>query len=122
MKVRMIVGVGLALTSVSGCTRVVSEANIPLVPVAAAPTPLVPEAYTVLAAAAIPVPAPAAQIGELPAPAQAPAPASAPPPAAQIHVLPTSAPTPAPLVAARAVPPPASRLDQYHPYWVVEVH
>jgi len=54
MKVGMMVGLGLGIASVSGCTHDVSDANVPLVPAAAAPTPLVPEAYAVRAAAVAP--------------------------------------------------------------------
>jgi hypothetical protein len=106
MKVGMMVGLGLGIASVCGCTHVVSEANVPLVPDAAAPTPLVPEAYTALAAAVVPAPPPPAQIREL----RAPAPALAP------------VPVPAPVITARAVPSPAGKSNQYHPYWMVDVH
>jgi len=104
MKVGMMVGLGLGIASVFGCAHDVSEGNTPLVPRAAAPTPLVPEAYTVLAAAVAPAASPPAQMRLLPAPEPAPAPA------------------PAPAVAARAVPSPASNWNQYHPYWMVDVH
>jgi len=89
MKVGMMVGLGLGIASVFGCAHDVSEGNTPLVPRAAAPTPLVPEAYTVLAAAVAPAASP---------------------------------PAPALAVAARAVPSPASNWNQYHPYWMVDVH
>jgi hypothetical protein len=108
MKVGMMVGLGLGIASVSGCAHDVSEANAPLVPLATAPTPLVPEAYTALAAAVVPAPPPPAQIRELRAPA--PAPALAP------------VPVPAPVITARAVPSPAGKSNQYHPYWMVDVH
>jgi hypothetical protein len=116
MKVGMIVGLGLGIASVSGCTHGVSETNVPLVPDAAAPTPLVPEAYTVLAAAVAPAPPPPAQNYVLPSSAPAPA----PPPPTQIHLL--AAQAPAPVITARAVPSPAGKSNQYHPYWMVEVH
>jgi hypothetical protein len=103
MKVGMMVGLGLGIASVSGCAHDVSEANAPLVPLATAPTPLVPEAYTALAAAVVPAPPPPAQIRELPAPAPALAPV----------------PVPAPVITARA---PAGKSNQYHPYWMVDVH
>jgi len=106
MKVGMMVGLGLAIASVSGCAHDVSEASAPLVPDAAAPTPLVPEAYTMLAAAVAPAASPPPQMRLLPAPVAAPA----PPPA------------PGPVVAARAVPSPAGKSNQYHPYWMVDVH
>jgi len=100
MKVGMMVGLGLGIASVFGCAHDVSEGNTPLVPRAAAPTPLVPEAYTVLAAAVAPAASPSAQMRLLPAPEPAPAPA----------------------VTARAVPSPASNWNQYYPYWMVDVH
>jgi len=106
MKVGMMVGLGLGIASVSGCAHDVSEANAPLVPPATAPTPLVPEAYTALAAAVVPAPPPPAQIRELPAPAPALA----------------AVPVPAPVITARAVPSPAGKSNQYHPYWMVDVH
>jgi hypothetical protein len=102
MKVGMMVGLGLGIASVSGCAHDVSEANAPLVPLATAPTPLVPEAYTALAAAVVPAPRPPAQIRELPARAPVP--------------------VPAPVITARAVPSPAGKSNQYHPYWMVDVH
>jgi hypothetical protein len=108
MKVGMMVGLGLGIASVSGCAHDVSEANTPLVPRAAAPTPLVPEAYTVLAAAVAPAASPPAQMRLLPTPEPEPAPAPAP--------------AAAPVVAARAVPSPAGKWNQYHPYWMVDVH
>jgi hypothetical protein len=94
MQVGIVVGLGLGIgiSFLSGCAPGAAEANAPL---AAAPTPLVPEAYTALSA---PVPSPAAQ-----------APVSLPPAAASA-------------VAGRAVSSPAIKSDQYHPYWVVDVH
>lgn len=102
MNLGIIVGLSLGIASVCGCATDVSEANARLVPPAAAPTPLVPEAYTALAAAVAPAPPPLAQLRLPPAPAPDPGPALA--------------------VATRAVPPPASKSNQYHPYWIVDVH
>ena len=102
MNLGIIAGVGLGIASICGCATDVSEANAPLVPPAAAPTPLVPEAYTALAAAVAPAPPPLAQLRLPPAPAPDPA--------------------PAPAVAARPVPSPVNKSNQYHPYWVVDVH
>jgi hypothetical protein len=100
MKVRIVVGLGLGIgiTLLSGCALSAAEANAPPVPPAAAPTPLLPEAYTALSA---PVGSTASPVAEAPVP---------PPPAA------------ASAVAGRAVPSPAIKSNQYHPYWVVDVH
>jgi hypothetical protein len=94
MQVGIVVGLGLGIgiTFLSGCAP---GANVPP---AAAPTPLVPQAYTALSA---PV-------------------ASTASPTAQASVLP---PLAAALAAAgRAVPSPVIKSNQYHPYWVVDVH
>ena len=93
MQVGIVVGLGLGIgiIFVSGCAPGAAEANAPL---AAVPTPLVPEAYTALSAR---VPSRAAQ---------APL---APPPAALS-------------VAGHAGSSPAIKSNQYHPYWVVDVH
>ena len=91
-------GLGIGITFLSGCAPGAAEANAPPVPLAAAPTPLVPEAYTALSA---PV-------------------ASTASPAAQAPLLPPLAAAPA--VAGRAVPSPVIKSNQYHPYWVVDVH
>jgi hypothetical protein len=98
MQVRIVVGFGLGIgiTFLSGCAPSVNEANVPP---AAAPTPLVPEAY--IAALSAPVLLTAA-------------------PAAQAPLSPT--PVAAPSVGGRTVPSSAIKSNQYHPYWVVDVH
>ena len=105
MKIGIIVGLGLGIgiAVLSGCAPSDTAATAPS---AAAPTPLVPEAYTELAAAA-----PAA-----PPLIAATAPAAIPP--AQTRPLPV--PAPAHSVEGHAMP--SVKSDQYHPYWVVDVH
>ena len=100
MKVGIVVGLGLGIgiAFLSGCAPDAAEANAPPVPPAAAPTPLVPEAYTTLSAPVASTASPAAQ-----------APLSPPPPAALS-------------VAGGTVPSPGIKSNQYHPYWVVDVH
>src|SRR5271167_4017656 len=100
MKVGIIVGLGLGIgiAFMSGCAPGAAEANAPPVPPAAAPTPLVPEAYTALPGAV--------------------APAAAPP--ARTRLSPAAAPAVA--LEGRAMPFPTVKSDQYHPYWVVDVH
>ena len=95
MKVGIIAGLGIGIAFLSGCAPADGEATAPL---ASAPTPLVPEAYTALAAGVAPVAAPPAPTRLLPAPAPA-------------HAL-----------EARAPSLPAVKSDQYHPYWVVAIH
>jgi hypothetical protein len=97
MKAGIIASLGLCIgiTLLCGCAPGGAEATAPSV---AAPTPLVPEAYTALAAAVAPPAAPPAQTRLLPAPVPAPAP------------------------QARAIPFPTVKSDQYHPYWVIDVH
>ena len=96
MEVGIVVGLGLGIgiIFVSGCAPGAAEANAPL---AAVPTPLVPEAYTALSA---PVGSTASPAAEAPL---------APPPAALS-------------VAGHAGSSPAIKSNQYHPYWVVDVH
>jgi hypothetical protein len=94
MQVGIVVGLGLGIgiTFLSGCAP---GANVPP---AAAPIPLVPQAYTALSAPL----------------------ASTAPPAAQAPLLPPLAAAPA--VAGRGIPSPVVKSNQYHPYWVVDVH
>lgn len=97
MKVVIIAGLslGIGIAFFSGCAPGDVEATAPS---AAAPTPLVPEAYTALAAAVAPAASPLAPTRILPTPAAAPA------------------------LAGRAMPFAAVNSDRYHPYWVVDVH
>jgi hypothetical protein len=88
-------GLGIGIAFVSGCAPVGAEATAPL---AAAPIPLVPEAYTVLPAAVAPATAQPARTRSLPAPA------------------------PALALEGRTMPTIAVKFDQYHPSWVVDVH
>jgi hypothetical protein len=96
LQVGIVVGLGLwiGIAFLSGCAPGAAEAKPQP---ASAPTPLLPEAYTELSA----------PVGSTASPAAA-APL-APPPAALS-------------VAGRAVQSPAIKSDQYHPYWVVDVH
>jgi hypothetical protein len=117
MKVGIVVGCGLGIgiTFLSGSTPFAAEANAPPI---SAPTRLVPESYTALSAPVAPTAFPAAQ-ARLSA-ASAVSTASTAPPAAQTRLLPP--PAVVPTVAARTVPSPAIKSNQYHPYWVVDVH
>jgi len=89
------VGLGIGIPFVSGCAPGGAEATAPL---AAAPTLLVPEAYTALPAAVAPAASPPARTRLLPKPA------------------------PALALEGRAMPFTSLKSDQYHPYWVVDVH
>jgi hypothetical protein len=91
----IIVGLGLGIAFMSGCAPGGAEATAPL---AAAPTLLVPEAYTALPAAVAPAVTPPARTRLLPKPA------------------------PALAFEGRAMPFTSLKSDQYHPYWVVDVH
>jgi len=90
----IIVGLGLGIAFMSGCAPGGAEAPAP----AAAPTLLVPEAYTALPAAVVPAASPPARTRSLPAPA------------------------PALALEGRAMPFTSLKSAQYHPYWVVDVH
>jgi hypothetical protein len=93
MNVGIIVGFGVAMGIAFLSERAPSAAEANATP-ATAPTPLVPEAYTARSASV----ASATQVGLSPPPAGAPA------------------------VAARAVPSPVVKFNQYRPHWVVDVH
>ena len=96
MQVGIVVGLGLwiGIAFLSGCAPGAAEAKAQP---ASAPTPLVPEAYTALST----------PVG------------SAASPAAEAPIAPPRA---ALSVAGRAVQSPAIKSDQYHPYWVIDVH
>ena len=90
----IIVGLGLGIAFMSGCAPGGAEAPGPP---AAAPTLLVPAAYTALPAAIAPAATPPTRTRLLPAPA------------------------PALALEGRAMPFTSLKSDQYHPYWVVDV-
>ena len=122
MQVGIVVGLGLAIgiTLSSGCASDAAEANASFVPVASAPTPLVPEAYTALSAPVVPVAsAPSAPVVPVVSAPPAPvAPTVSPPIRTQLLPVPATA-----LAAeSRAVPAPSIKFNQYHPYWVVAGH
>ncbi len=139
----IVVGLGIGMALLSGCAPRATEANEPP---AAAPIPLVPEAYTALSAPVAPTASPAARSRLSPLTAAAPAVADrvVPPGAAPTSlvsedytalsapVAPTASPAARPrlspppaaalAVADRAVQPTAIKLDQYRPHWVVDLH
>jgi len=120
VKVGIVVGLGLGIgiTLSSGCASDAAEANASYVPAASAPTPLVPEAYTALSAPVVPVAsAPSALVVPVvSAPSALVAPTVSPPARTQPE------PATAPAAESRAVPAPAVKFNQYHPYWIVAGH
>jgi hypothetical protein len=98
MKIRNLVGPGMAIVLVSGCAIGPQEVNAPTG--AAQPTPLIPQAYAVPQAAA--------------------APTSPPPTVPQFSSM--------PMPPARQAPQswtgqfPAMISNPYHPYWIVDIH
>ena len=117
MKVGIIVGLGLGIgiALLSGRTPSAAEA---IAPPAAAPTPLVPETYTALSAPAAPA-ASTAALARLSPPAVAASTVSVPAVATPAVTVPAVA---APTITTRAAPSASPKFNQYHPYWVVDVH
>jgi len=114
MNARMVVrlGVGIGLTALFGCTDGNDHMSVPLV---AAPTRLVPEAYNAPPTVVADATAPAVGVS-LPA---APMPVVLPDPSRERQAA------PAVDVGLPAAPMPqvtAMKSDHYHPSWVVAVH
>jgi hypothetical protein len=118
MQVGIVIGLGLAIgiTFLSGCAPSAAEVTVPL---ASAPTPLVPEAYTALSAAVLSTTTPAVQAPLAPTALSAPVGSTASP-AAQAPLSPP--PAAALSVAGRTDSSSAIKSNQYHPYWVVNIH
>ena len=123
MKVATIVGLGLGVGIALLFSRAPSAADA-TAPPAAAPTPLVPEAYiAALSAPAAPIAPATAQARLSPPPVAAlavPAPAAKGPvvPAATVALPAAKAPT----APAQAGLPSSHKFNQYHPNWVIAVH
>jgi hypothetical protein len=121
MKIGIVVslGIGATFSLLSGSAPNAAEANAS-VPVASAPTPLVPAAYTASAAPVVPV----ASLPSAPV-----APTASQPSANSVPIVSPSVetrlfPPTAPAIAAegRAVPAPVFKFNQYYPHWVVDLH
>jgi len=104
MRIGILVGLGLgfAIASLSGCAPGADETNASPASDAAAPTPLVPEAY-------------AAPPGPVASTASPPAPTMPRPP-----LIPIAATAPAP--EGRVALVPATIFNPYRPHWIVDVH